>query len=75
MAHVLVLGAGFGGIATTTRLRSLLYPVHEVVLVDRQTDSVMDLVDVPSEFNDITIDGSHERRHAAGQAQEPKRWA
>lgn len=43
MARVLVLGAGFGGIATATRLRSLLDPLHEVVLVDRRTDFVMGL--------------------------------
>jgi sulfide:quinone oxidoreductase len=43
MARVLVLGAGFGGIATATRLRSLLGSAHEVVLVDRRTDFVMGL--------------------------------
>jgi sulfide:quinone oxidoreductase len=43
MARVLVLGAGFGGIATATRLRPLLYPAHEVVLVDRRVDFVMGL--------------------------------
>jgi sulfide:quinone oxidoreductase len=43
MARVLVLGAGFAGIATATRLRSLLDPAHEVVLVDRRTDFVMGL--------------------------------
>jgi sulfide:quinone oxidoreductase len=43
MARVLVLGAGFGGIATATRLRSLLGSGHEVVLVDRSTDFVMGL--------------------------------
>jgi sulfide:quinone oxidoreductase len=43
MARVLVLGAGFGGIAAATRLRSLLDPGHEIVLVDRRTDFVMGL--------------------------------
>ncbi len=43
MARVLVLGAGFGGIAAATRLRSLLDPSDEVVLVDRSTDFVMGL--------------------------------
>ena len=43
MARILVLGAGFGGIAAATRLRSLLDPAHEVVLVDRRSDFVMGL--------------------------------
>jgi sulfide:quinone oxidoreductase len=43
MARVLVLGAGFGGIAAATRLRSLLDSSHEVVLVDRRTDFLMGL--------------------------------
>lgn len=43
MARILVLGAGFGGIAAATRLRSLLDPEHEVVLVDRRSDFVMGL--------------------------------
>lgn len=43
MARVLVLGAGFGGIATATRLRSMLDRAHEVVLVDRRSDFAMGL--------------------------------
>jgi sulfide:quinone oxidoreductase len=43
MSRVLVLGAGFGGIAAATRLRSLLDPAHEVALVDRRSDFVMGL--------------------------------
>ena len=43
MARAFVLGAGFGGVAAATRLRSLLDPRHEVVLVDRRTDFVMGL--------------------------------
>ena len=43
MARVLILGAGFGGIAAATRLRSLLDPAHEIVLIDRRTDFVMGL--------------------------------
>jgi NADH dehydrogenase FAD-containing subunit len=43
MARVLVLGAGFGGIATATRLRALVDPVDEVVLVDRRADFAMGL--------------------------------
>ena len=41
MARVLVLGGGFGGIAAATRLRALLAPTDEVVLVDRRRDFVM----------------------------------
>ena len=61
MARVLVLGAGFGGIAAATRLRSLLDPAHEVVLVDRRTDFVMGL------RKTWAIVGSHplERWHGA----------
>lgn len=43
MARVLVLGAGFGGIAAATRLRALLDPRDEVLLVDRRSDFVMGL--------------------------------
>jgi sulfide:quinone oxidoreductase len=43
MARVLVLGAGFGGIAAATRLRTLLDSEHEVVLVDRRADFIMGL--------------------------------
>lgn len=43
MARILVLGAGFGGIAAATRLRSLLDPAQEIVLVDRRPDFVMGL--------------------------------
>jgi sulfide:quinone oxidoreductase len=43
MSRVLVLGAGFGGIAAATRLRTLLDPGDEVMLLDRRTDFVMGL--------------------------------
>lgn len=43
MTRTLVLGAGFGGIAAATRLRTLLDPAHDIVLVDRRTDFVMGL--------------------------------
>lgn len=43
MARVLVLGAGFGGIATATALRARLKPDDEVVLVDRADDFAMGL--------------------------------
>ena len=38
MHRVLVLGAGFGGIATALGLRDRLAPEDEVVLVDRRDD-------------------------------------
>lgn len=43
MARVLVLGAGFGGIATAVALRSQLAERDEIVLVDRRADFVMGL--------------------------------
>ena len=42
MAHrVLILGGGFGGVAAATRLRSLLDPDDEIVLVDKRTYFMM----------------------------------
>jgi len=43
MARVLVLGAGFGGIAAATALRANLNPDDDVVLVDRADDFAMGL--------------------------------
>jgi len=43
MHRVLVLGGGFGGIATAVALRSLLEPADEVVLVERREGFVMGL--------------------------------
>jgi sulfide:quinone oxidoreductase len=43
MQRVLVLGGGFGGIATAVALRSQLEPADEVVLVERRTSFVMGL--------------------------------
>lgn len=43
MARVVVLGAGFGGIATGVALRELLPEDDEVVLVDRRDDFAMGL--------------------------------
>jgi sulfide:quinone oxidoreductase len=43
MARVLVLGAGFGGIATAVALREQLSADDEVVLVDRHDDFAMGL--------------------------------
>ncbi|MCI0347302.1 MAG: NAD(P)/FAD-dependent oxidoreductase, partial [Chloroflexi bacterium] len=39
--RVLILGGGFGGVAAATRLRKLLDPGDEIVLVDRATQFVM----------------------------------
>jgi len=43
MARALVLGAGFGGIATAVALRQLLPADDEVILVDRRDDFAMGL--------------------------------
>jgi sulfide:quinone oxidoreductase len=43
MHRVLVLGGGFGGIATAVALRSQLAPADEVVLVERRPSFVMGL--------------------------------
>jgi sulfide:quinone oxidoreductase len=43
MHRVLVLGAGFGGIATAVALRQRLEPADEIVLIDRRTTFVMGL--------------------------------
>jgi sulfide:quinone oxidoreductase len=43
MHRVLVLGAGFGGIAAAVALRELLEPADEIVLIDRRTTFVMGL--------------------------------
>ena len=42
-ARTLVLGGGFGGIATAVELRRLLGDDHEVVLVDRKPEFAMGL--------------------------------
>src|SRR6266516_3498177 len=41
MARAMVLGAGFGGIATAIALRDRLDRSHEVILVDRRDEFVM----------------------------------
>lgn len=43
MRRVLVVGGGFGGIATAVALGQRLDPVDEVVLVDRRTTFLMGL--------------------------------
>ena len=43
MHRVLILGAGFGGIATAVALRQRLAPADEIVLVDRRITFVMGL--------------------------------
>src|SRR6059036_3577511 len=42
MSHrVLILGGGFGGVSAANRLRRLLQPEDEIVLVDRRTHFMM----------------------------------
>jgi sulfide:quinone oxidoreductase len=41
MSRVVILGAGFGGIATAVALREQLAPADEIVLVDRRDDFAM----------------------------------
>lgn len=41
MARVVVLGGGFGGAAAARHARSLLSDAHEIVVVDRATDSFL----------------------------------
>jgi sulfide:quinone oxidoreductase len=41
VARAIVLGAGFGGLATAVELRNQLDPSDEVVLIDRRDDFVM----------------------------------
>jgi sulfide:quinone oxidoreductase len=36
MAHILILGGGFGGIATARRLRDLLPPTDQITLIDQR---------------------------------------
>ncbi|HKZ55801.1 MAG TPA: FAD/NAD(P)-binding oxidoreductase [Anaerolineales bacterium] len=43
MRRVVVVGGGFGGLATVTALRSSLRPDDEIVLLERRTDFVMGL--------------------------------
>ncbi|MEX0629681.1 MAG: FAD-dependent oxidoreductase [Chloroflexota bacterium] len=43
MKRVLILGGGFGGIATAVALRAQLDPVDQIVLVDRRPSFVMGL--------------------------------
>jgi sulfide:quinone oxidoreductase len=43
MKRVLILGGGFGGIATAVALRDQLEPADQIVLVDRRTSFVMGL--------------------------------
>jgi sulfide:quinone oxidoreductase len=41
MSRVVILGAGFGGIATAVALREQLAPADEIILVDRRDDFAM----------------------------------
>jgi len=43
MSRVLILGGGFGGIATAVALRKRLAPADEVILVERRSTFVMGL--------------------------------
>ena len=42
-SRILILGAGFGGLAAATSLRSRLGPEHEIVVVDRKQSFMMGL--------------------------------
>ncbi len=42
--RILILGAGFGGLAAATELRKDLGPDHRVIIVDRKTSFMMGLV-------------------------------
>jgi sulfide:quinone oxidoreductase len=60
--RTLILGGGFGGIATGVELRRLLGPGHEVVLVDRQPAFAMGLRKLWELGGKTTIaEGSRER--------------
>lgn len=43
MAHIVVLGAGFGGLTAATELRRLLGPEHAVTVVDKNDSYLMGL--------------------------------
>ena len=61
-ARTLVLGGGFGGIATAVEVRRLLGDDHEIVLVDRKPDFAMGLRKVWALVGHATIaDGSRSR--------------
>jgi sulfide:quinone oxidoreductase len=67
MSRIVILGAGFGGIAVATELRRLLGGYHEVVLVDRHMQFFMGLRKLWELVGIGTIaDGSRSRRLLAG---------
>jgi len=77
MARVLILGAGFGGIATAVALRRLASDV-EVILVDRRTDFVMGLRKTWEVVGDARLaDGTRSLRRlrASGSRYDGARWS
>src|SRR5437762_12375863 len=61
--RTLILGGGFGGIATGVKLRRLLGPQHEVVLLDRRPAFAMGLRKLWELVGHGTVaEGSRERR-------------
>ncbi len=54
--RVLILGGGFGGVAAANRLRTLLDPSDEIVLVDRRTHFMMGFRKSQAVVGDASLD-------------------